>query len=110
MGETGSVEIDLQVVAQGPFGPAAEVLRLDGVAVDGPAAELAVHGVEVDPVSAGDESEGLLEVGPELLDRTRLAGVGSRHLEAAAGQAGILLFEAADVIPLPAVERQRDRL
>ena len=53
----------------GPVDPAAEVLGLDGVAVDGLAAEFAVDGVEVDPVAPRDEGEGLLEVGPELVGR-----------------------------------------
>ena len=76
----------------------------------GLAAEFAVHGVEVEPVAAGDEGEGLLEVGPELLDGAGLARIGAGHLEAAPGQAGVLLFEAADVVALPAVEGQGDRL
>ncbi len=94
----------------GPFDPAAEVLGFDGVAVDGKVAELAVHRVEVDPVPAGDEGEGLLEVGPELVDGAGPARIRPGDLKAAAGQAAGLALEAAHVVALPAVDRQGDRL
>ena len=110
MGEAGGVEIDLQVPAAGPFGPAPEVLGLDGVAVDGLAAEFAVHGVEIDPVAPRDEGEGLLEVGPELVDRPGPARIAARDLQAAAVEARARALEAADVVALPAVDGERDRL
>src|SRR5665647_2816355 len=86
------------------------MLGLDGITVDRLVAEFAIHGVEVDPVAAGDEGERLLEVGPELLDGAGLAGVSTGDLQAAPSQAAGLLLEAADVVALPAVKRQGDRL
>jgi hypothetical protein len=110
MGEEGRVEVDLQALAAGPFLPAAEVLGLHGVAVDGLAPEFSVHGVEIDAVAARDEGERLGHIGAELV---RIAGPSRGapgDLQAAAGQALGAPLEADDVVPLPAMERQGDRL
>jgi hypothetical protein len=51
----------------GPGDPAGEVLGLEGVALHAPALGFGVAGVEVDAVSAGDQREGRLEVGSEIV-------------------------------------------
>ena len=55
-----------------------EVRRLERVALDLLAAGLGVAGVEVEPVGAGNQGEGLVQVGPELVGRAGLAGVVAR--------------------------------
>jgi hypothetical protein len=68
------------------------------------AAEVAVAGVEVDAVGSRDEPKGDLEVGLELLERARLAGVLAGHLDAAAVQRRTGALKAPDIVALPAVE------
>ena len=77
------------------------------VALDLLAAGLGVAGVEVQAVRAGDQREGLVEVGAQFVGRAGLAGIVARDRQAAADRlAGVL--EAADVVALPAVERDGD--
>ena len=45
------------------------------VAVDLFSAGLGVHGVQVQPVPAGDQAEGLVQVGAQFVGRARLAGI-----------------------------------
>ena len=56
---------------------------------------------------AGDQGVGLIEVRPELVGRPGLARVVPRDRQAAAEGLAVDL-EAADVVPLPAVERDGD--
>ena len=96
-------------VALGPRQPAGEVVGFDGVAIDLAPAELAVDGVQVQPVLAGQQAVGEVQVGPQLGRRAGLAGVVAGGDQPAAEGAGVGL-EAADVVALPAVERDRDPL
>ncbi len=107
VGEAGGVEIHAHAVGFRPVDPAFEVFGLDLVAVHLFAAELAVERVEVEAVFAGDERERRVEVRAEFIGRAGLAGVVAGHRDAAA-EAFAGVFEAADVIALPAVERDRD--
>ena len=82
--------------------PRREVAGLERVAVDEAVlAEDRVVGVEVEAVRAGDEREGLLDVGHQLLRRAGAAGVVAGRLDAAGERA--VVVEADDVVALPAV-------
>ena len=71
------------------------------------AAGLGVAGVEVQAMRAGQERQRLVEIGPKLVGRAGLAGIIAGDRQAAADLlAGAL--EPADVVALPAVERDRD--
>ena len=107
VGEAGGVEIHAHAVGFRPVDPTLEMLGLDFVAIDFFAAELAVEGVEVQAVLAGNEGERLVEVGAEFVRGAGLAGVVAGHRDAAA-EAFAGVFEAADVVALPAVEGDRD--
>src|SRR5262249_52590155 len=66
-----------------------------------------VDGVQVDAVPAGDQVQRLVQVGAQLVGVARLAGVVAGGLDAAAGQADVVL-EAPDVVALPAVQGNGD--
>ena len=110
MGEAGGVEVELELLFIGPVDPAAEVVGLDLRAVDRAAAELAVNGVQVQPMGPRDEGESPVEILAELGRRAGFAGMVPRHLQAAAGERTPPLFESAHVVPLPAMNRERDFL
>ena len=82
--EAGRVEIEADAVAFGPVDPVREMFGLDVVAIDVLAAELAVAGVQIEAMRAGDERERLLEVGAQFVRRARLAGIIAGDREAAA--------------------------
>ena len=84
VGEEGGVEVHPDPLRLRPVDPAAEVLGLERVALDLLAAGLGVAGVEVEPVRAGDQRQGLVEVGPELVRRAGLAGIVAGDGQAAA--------------------------
>ena len=107
MGEAGGVEVEADLEALGPGDPVLEVLRAEGVAVHAPAAGLGVGGVEVETVGAGDEGDGLLEIGPQLIGRAGASGVVAGDGEAVA-ERGAGVFKTAHVIALPAVHADGD--
>jgi hypothetical protein len=107
VGEEGLVEIQAQATGFGPGDPGAEVLRGERVAVHAPAAGLGVAGVEVEAVPAGNERQRLLEVGAQFIGRAGLARVIAGDGQPAAGR-GAGVFKAADVVALPAVNRDGD--
>ena len=78
----------------------------DGVAVDALAAEVAVEGVQVEAMPAGNQREGLFRVGAQLLGCARLARIVAGRRQPAA-ELHPELLEPADVISLPAVQRDR---
>ncbi len=80
------------------------MLRLDGVAVHRLAREIGVDGVQVQAVAAGEKFIDQLEVLAELVEGARLAGIVAGGLDAA-GKGGVGLFKPADVVALPAVQR-----
>jgi hypothetical protein len=71
------------------------------------AAVFEVEGVEVEAVLAGNEGENFFEVRAQFVRRAGAAGVVAGHGEAAARIAGGGGFEAADIVALPAVDRDR---
>ena len=92
------------------FAQAIQFLKCAGVdliAVHLFAAEFAVASVEVQAMFARDEREGLLQVGAQFIRRPRLAGVIAGGDESAA-QRPADIFKAADVIALPAMDRNCD--
>jgi hypothetical protein len=107
VGEAGRVEIHAHAHRFRPVDPSGEMFGADFVAIDFFAAEFAVEGVEVEAVFAGDEGERHFEVGAEFVRGAGLAGVVAGHGDAAA-EAFAGVFKAADVVALPAVERDRD--
>ena len=77
------------------------------VALDPLAARLGVAGVEVEPMRAGDQRQGLVEVGPQLVGVRALPRIVAGDARPPPiGLAGAL--EAADVVALPAMERNSD--
>ena len=107
MREIRRVEVEADLQPPRPVDPFGEVLRVDGVAVDALAAEVAVEGVQVEAMASGDQREGLFGVGAELLGRARLARIVAGRGQPAA-ELHPELLEPADVIPLPAVQRDGD--
>jgi hypothetical protein len=63
--------------------------------------------VQVESVATGDQRKCLLGVGPQLVGRSRLAGIVPGRRQSAA-QSGPQLLEPANVVTLPAVQRDRD--
>lgn len=107
VGETSGIKVHAHAVRFRPVDPAAEMLRLDFITIDLFAAELAVECVEIQPVLTGDERKRLVEVRPELICGAGFSGMISRHGDATTKAfAGVL--EAADIITLPTMQRDRD--
>ena len=82
------------------------MLRTNRIPLDRPAAELAVEGVEVEPMRSGDEGERLCGVGAELVGGSRLPRIIPRRRQAAA-QPAVRILEPADIVSLPALQRDR---
>ena len=103
VGEVGGVEVEpLEAGLLGELHPRREVAGLERVAVDEAVlAEDRVVGMEVEAVRAGDQGEGLLDVGHQLLRVAGAAGVVAGRLDAAGERA--VVVEADDVVALPAV-------
>jgi hypothetical protein len=80
------------------------VRGVDLVAVDLLAAKLAIEGVEVEPVLARDDGECGVEIAAEFIGSASPTGIVAGHGEAAADRAP-LVFKAAHVVALPAVQR-----
>jgi len=101
--EVGLIEIETDADRFGPGDPILEVLRRKRVAVHTPATGLSVAGVEVEAMPTRDQGKGFLEITPQFLRGSRfawvIAGNGQTVSERLAG-----VFEAADIIALPAVD------
>jgi hypothetical protein len=63
--------------------------------------------VQVQAVLAGDQAQGLLDIGPQLIGGPSFAGIGAGGHDAAAAESFGTL-ESADVVALPAMQRNRD--
>ena len=103
VGEVGGVEVHAHALRLGPVDPPLEVRRLEGVALDLLSPGLGIAGMEVEPVSAGNQSQSLVHVGSELVGRTGPARIVAGNRQAPA-QLGAGVLEAADIIALPAVQ------
>ena len=88
----------------GPGNPVLEMLGLDFVAVHFFAAELAVEGMQVEAVLAGNERQRFGRVGAKFIGRARFAGIIARGHDAA-GERAAEIFKAAHVVALPAMQR-----
>jgi hypothetical protein len=77
------------------------------VALDAPPAGFSIAGVQAEAVLAGQQRQHLVGVVPQLVGRAGLAGITSGDRQSAA-QFPARVFEAADVVSLPAVQRQWD--
>ena len=108
VGEIGRVEVHADPPGLRPVDPVLEVLGLERVALDLPAAGLGIAGVEVQAMRAGQERQRLVQIGSELVGRAGLAGIMAGDRQAAPELLARIL-EAADVVALPAMERDRDR-
>src|ERR1035441_9171495 len=104
MREAGRIEIHANAVLLRPRDPVFEMRRRDLIAVLFPAAELAIEGVEIEAMFARDKRKGLFQISAQFIRRARLARIISRGDESAA-QRPAEIFKAADVVALPAVER-----
>ena len=80
---------------------------LQGIALHALPAGFGVASVEIDAMPARDERERLIQVCSQFIGIARLARVMARHRQTAA-QLSLRGFEAGDVVPLPAVQRERD--
>ena len=117
MCEARRVEVEAEPVGFGPGNPVLKVRDFDFVAVHLLAAKFAIHRVEIDAMLAGNQRQRLLQIHSKLVGSTRLAGVFAGDGQPAAGigpcqtlsrtrQSFVgMFFEAADVITLPAVDR-----
>ena len=108
MREECRVEIHADLAASGPVDPALEKLRRQRVAVDDFAfGMLGIERVKVQAMGSGDEAEGFVEIGAEMIGRARFPGIISGDGEPAA-ELSAGGFEPADVIALPAMEADRN--
>ena len=101
------VKVQAETARLGPVQPAGKVLGGELVPIDAFAKSLGVDGMKVHAVGAGNEGEGLVEVGAEFVGVAGFAGIVAGGLDAAAGKARGTL-ETADIIPLPAMQRNGD--
>ena len=84
MAEAGGIEVEPHATLLGPGDPAGEVRGVDLIAVDLPAAEFPVEGVQIKPVFHGDDGHRRVEIPPQLVGRAGAARVVARHRETAA--------------------------
>lgn len=83
------------------------MFRTDLVAIDFFAAELAVKRVQIQPVFPRNQRQRLVQIRAEFVRGAGFAGIIPRDRDTAAeALAGV--FEAADVVALPAVQGNRD--
>src|SRR5882672_4141961 len=107
MREARGIEVKAEAVGFRPVDPVPEVAGFDFVAIHALAAALAINRVQIHAMFAGDQRKGLLDVGAQLVRRARPAGVMTGDGKAAPGR-DAEIFETANVITLPAMERDRD--
>ena len=107
MAEEGGVKIQADAVFLGKVHPGRKMLRLQFVPIhffargkDG------VRGVQVQPLGAGDQGKGQLQIRHELLGITGLAGIVAGGLDAP-GEAAVGI-EPHHIIPLPAMDANGD--
>ena len=105
--EKRRVEVDPEPLFASPVDPPGEMLGLDRVSIDNPPACLRVARVKVEPMLARNQGERLDQVGTQFVGVPRLAGIVAGDGDSAAQRLARDL-ESADVIALPAVERDGD--
>ena len=107
VGKKRGVEIHAQPLGLRPVDPAPEVLRVVLAPLLPLASEIGIAGMEVETVRAGNQREGHPEILTQLLDGPRLAGVVTGGRQAASGEVRSGVLKSPDIVPLPAVHRNR---
>ena len=111
MGEEGGVEVAAQTPLFAELHPLFKVFGLQLVPVRPAAVVLVkngVAGVQVHLGLAGDQRQHLIQVVHQLLGGAGPSGVIAGGLDAAGEGLGGVAVKAADVVPLPAVQADRD--
>jgi hypothetical protein len=103
------IEIESQVARLRPIDPAREMLGRQLIALYFFSAILGIDGVQIEPMLAGNEPQCLLEVRLQLGGVSCPARIIAGGLDASAGQPG-RAFKAADVVSLPALQRNCNSL
>src|SRR5689334_7269385 len=84
-----------------------EMVGAQSVAIDALAIRFGVAGMEIEPVAAGNERNGFLEIAAQLLRGPGLARVvAGGHQPAPECLPGV--FKTAHIVPLPAMNGDRD--
>ena len=107
MREKRRIEIHSQSVLLCPMNPTLEMFRRKLVSVHPFPIGLGIRRVQVQPVLAGNQRKRHLHVRAQFIRCPRFTWVISRDRQSAA-QLSRYTFESADIIPLPAVQRDRD--
>ena len=102
MAEIGGVEVEADVLLLRPVHPVLELGDGVRVAVDLPAIQLGVAGVQVELLRAGDHGHGQIGVAADLVGVAGAAGIVACGGDAV-GRAGASAFAAHNVVGLPAV-------
>gem|GEM_PF-4449009 len=109
MGEERRIEIQPEAAGFAPVDPALKMGEGERIAFDFAAAgEVGVTGVEIETVPSGNQRQGLVEIAPQFVEGAGLARIISRRLDSAACQLGAGMLEPAHVVPLPAMQGDRD--
>ena len=102
MGEKRGIEIQAVIIGFGPVDPGREVLGPQLIARDfGGAIE--IRAVQRQAVIARNQAVCLVEVAPQFIDIARFARIVAGGHDAAAEPA-LRVLEAADIVPLPAMQ------
>src|SRR6478672_5995667 len=102
------IEIEADAQPLGPIDPAAEMLRIDGITRHALATEVAVGGVQVEAVRAGDQRQRFSRILPEFVSGSSLAGIVPRRRKTAADLRRRRL-EPTHIVSLPAMNGDRNR-
>ena len=106
MSEVRRIEIQTGFLFLRPVNPALEMFRFDSVAFDS-ASGIQINGMEIQTFCAGDQTESEIQVGAEFFHIAGASGIISSGKNPAGSAAGIL-FKSVDVIPLPAMQGNRN--
>src|SRR3974390_3207332 len=107
MREIGLVKVDADAEPRRPGDPVLELVRAERVAVNPLALDFRIAGMEIEPVLAGHDRKNLFKVGAQLLGRAGFPRIISSDGQSVAERLpGV--FEAADVVALPAVDGDGD--
>src|SRR5215469_18447470 len=103
--ETGRVEVEAQAMLPGPVKPSLKMPWLDFVAPDR-LSGFKIDRMQVDPLRAGNERQGHLNIGAQFRDIPRAPRIVARGLDAAR-KAPVCAFKAEHIVALPALDRDR---
>jgi hypothetical protein len=106
--EQCGIEIQPEVVGLRPVNPTLKVLGFDFVSLYELATVVQVAGVEIQAVPPWNQAESLLDVTAKLIDGPGLPRVVAGRLNASTGEFGAGGFKPSHIVPLPAMERDRN--